>query len=202
MSLGIKLTKFHRILKFKQSNWLKKYNDFKTDKRKNAANSFEKGFFKLMNNSVFGKTMENLRKRISVKLIKFSKNFVAMHEIKPILILNKPMYVGFGILDLSKYFMDAFHYKYIKNKFDTKLLFTDTDSLVYEIKTEGFYEDLYQDKDLFDFGDYPLDSKFLDPANKLKYEHNGKIISEFFGLKSNMYSLISVDDEEVTKQKE
>ena len=174
-----------------------------------------------MNNSVFGKTMENLRKRINVKLIKdakdyvkciskpsfvsqkiFSKNFVAMHEIKPILILNKPMYVGFGILDLSKYFMDAFHYKYIKNKFDTKLLFTDTNSLVHEIKTEDFYEDLYQDKDLFDFGDYPLDSKFLDPANKMKDEHNGKIISEFFGLKSNMYSLISVDDEEVTKQKE
>ena len=151
----MKLTKVHRILKFKQSDWLKKYIDFNTGKRKNAANSFEKVFFKLMNNSVFGKIMENLRKRISVKLVNnskdyvkciskpsfisqkiFSKNFVAIHEIKPVLILNKPTHVGCSILDLSKLLMYEFHYKDIKNKFDAKLLFTDTDSLVYEIKTE------------------------------------------------------------------
>ena len=66
----------------------------------------------------------------------FSKNFVAIHEIKPVLILNKPIYVGFSILDLSKLLMYEFYYKYIKSKFDANLLFTDTDSLVYEIKTE------------------------------------------------------------------
>ena len=72
----------------------------------------------------------------------FSKNFVAIHKIKLVLILNKPMYVGFSILDLSKLLMYEFHYKYIKSTFDAKLLFTDTDSLVYEIKTEDVHEDI------------------------------------------------------------
>ena len=114
-----------------------------------------------MINSVFGKTMENLRKRINVELINnakdyvkcvsrssfvsqkiFRKNFVAVHRIKPVLTRNKPIYVGFSILELSKSLLCEFDYKYIKNKFDTKLLFTDTDSLVYEFKTEDVYKDL------------------------------------------------------------
>ena len=161
-SLRIKLTKIQRILKSKQSDLLKKYIDFNTGKRTNAVTKFEKDFFKLMNNSFFVKTMENLRKRISVKLVNntkdyirciskpsfvsqkiFSKNFVAIHEIKPILTLNKPIYVGFSILDLTKYLMYEFRYKYIKRNFYAKLLFADTDSLVYEIKTEDLYEDFY-----------------------------------------------------------
>ena len=199
----MKLTKVHRILEFKQSDWLKKYNDFNTDKRENEADSFEKDFFKLMNNITFGKTLENLRKRINVKLVNnakdyvrsiskpsfvsqniFSKNFVVIHEIKPVFPLNKPIYVGFSILDLSKLLMYKFHYKYIKSKFNVKLLFTDKDSLVYEIKTEDVYEDFYEDKNLFGFSDSPLDSKFFHPANKkvigkMKDKFKGKIISEF-----------------------
>ena len=181
LSLGIKLTKTNRILKFKQSDWLNIYIDM--DRRKNAANSFEKDFFKLMDNNVFGKIIEILRKRISVKLVSnskdyvrciskpsfvsqkiFSKNFVAIHEIKPVLTvltLNKPVYIGFSIFDLSKLLMYEFHYKYIKSKFNAKLLFTDTDSLVYEIKTEDAYEDFYQDKNLFDFSDYSIKFKVL-----------------------------------------
>ena len=136
----------------------------------------------------------------------FSKNFVAIHEMKPVLTLNKPIYVGFIFLDLSKLLMYEFHYKYIKSKFDAKLLFTDTDSLVYEIKTKDVYEDFYQVKNLFDFSDYPLNSKFLDPVNKkviakMKEEYKEKIISEFIGLKQKMHLLISVNDEEVTKAK-
>ena len=169
--------------------------------------------------------MANLRKRINAKLVNnakdyfrsiskqifvsqkiFSKNCVAIHEIKPVLTLNKPIYVGFSILDLSKLLMYEFHYKYIKSKFDAKLLFTDTESLVYEIKVEDVYEDFYEDKNLFDFSDNPFDLKFFDPANKkvigkMKDEFKGKIIIEFVGLKSKMYSLISIDNKKVTKAK-
>ena len=100
--------------------------------------------------------------------------------------------------------MYEFHYKYIKSKCNAKLLFTDTDSLAHEFKTENVYGDFYEDNHLFDFSDYPLDSKFFDPVNKnvigkMKYEFKGKIISEFVGLKSKMYSLISIDNKEVTK---
>ena len=77
------------------------------------------------------------------------------------MILNKPIYVGFRILDLSKLLMYEFQYKYIKSKFDAKLLFTDTDSLVYEVKTADVYEEFYEDKILFDFSDYPLRFKVL-----------------------------------------
>ena len=202
----MKLIKIHRILKFKQSNWLEKYINFNTGKRKNAGSSFESNFFKLANNSIFGKSMENLRKRINVELINnskdyvrcvskpnfisqkiCSKNFVAVHKIKPVSTLNKPIDAEFSVLDLSKLLMYKFHYEYIKNKFDAKLLFTDTDSLVYEIKTEDAYEDFYSDKDLFDFSDYPVNSKYFDPTNKkvigkMKDEFKGKIISEFVGL--------------------
>ena len=103
--------------------------------------------------------------------------------------------------------MYEFHYKYIKIKFDANLLFNDTNSLVYEIKTEYVYKTFYEDKSLFDFSDYPLNSKFFDPVNKkvigkMKDEFKGKIISEFIGLKSMMYSLTAVNNEEVKKSKE
>ena len=112
LSLGMKLTKVHRVLKFKQSDWMKNYIYFNTEKRTNAAHSFEKDFCKLMINSVYGKTMENLRKRILVRLVNnekyflkytstpthnthkiFGKNYAAIHEIKPVLTPNKPIYV-------------------------------------------------------------------------------------------------------------
>ena len=151
--LGIKLTKIHRVLKFKQSDWMRKYIDVNTEERMNAANNFEKDFFKLMINSVYGKTMENLQKRINVRLVNnrkdflkytsrptyithkmFGKDYAAIHEIKPVLILNKPIYTGFTVLDLNKWKMYDFHYNFIKKNFNTELLFTDTYSLTYEIK--------------------------------------------------------------------
>ena len=135
MSLGMKLTKMHKVLKFKQSDWMKKYINFNTEKRTNAADSFEKDFFKLMINSAYCKTMENLRKRINVRLVNnkndiskytsrptyithkiFDKIYAAIYEIKPVLTLNKAIYVGFSVLELSKWLMYDFHYNFIKKK--------------------------------------------------------------------------------------
>ena len=216
LDLGLKLTKVHRVLEFDQSPWLKQYINFNTEKRKHAKNSFEKDFFKLMNNSVFGKTMENLRKRVDVKLVTnekkllklaskptyvsskiFNENLVAVHKIKETLTLNRPAYVGMRILDLSKTLMYDFRYNYIKKKYKDKarLLFTDTDSLTYEIEAEDVYKDFWNDKDKFDNSDYPESSPYFDKTNKkvigkFKEEAAGVPICEFVGLRSKMYSYI------------
>ena len=192
---------------------MKKYIDFNTGKRMSATNDFEKDFFKLMINSVYGKTMENLRKRINVRFVNnkkdflkytskptyvthklFNKNFAAIHEIKQVLVLNKPIYVGFTVLDLSKWLMFYFHYNFIKKNFNAESLFTDTYSLTYEIKSENVYEEFYRWKDLFDFSNYSKDSTFHDDTNKnvtgkMKDEYGGAIIDQFTGLKSEMYSI-------------
>ena len=215
-SLGLKVSKVHRVLEFNQSPWLKQYIDYNTEKRKNAKNDFEKDFFKLMNNSVFGKTMENLRKRVDVRLVTdekkllkltskptyvsskiFNENLVAVHKIKETLTLNRPAYVGMCILDLSKTLMYDFHYNYIKRNYGkkAKLLFTDTDSLTYEIEAKDVYKDFFKDKDKFDNSDYPEYSPFLDKINKkvigkFKDEAAGIPITEFVGLRSKMYSYI------------
>ena len=209
LSLGMKLTKIHRVLKYKQSDWMKKYIDFNTENRTNAVNVFEKDFIKLMTNSAYGKTME----RINVRLVNnekdflkqtsrsthfthriFGKNYAAIHEIKPVLALNKPTYVGFTVLELCKWLMYDFHYNFIKKHFDAELLFTDTDSLTYEIKSENVYEEFFRWKDLFDFSNYPKDSNIFNETNKkiigkMKDEFGGAIVEEFVGLKSKMYSM-------------
>ena len=216
IDLGLKVTKVHRVLQFDQSAWLKQYIDFNTQKRTNAKNAFEKDFFKLMNNSVFGKTMENIRKRVDVRLVTnekkllkltakptyvsskiFNENLVAVHKIKETLTLNRPAYVGMCILDLSKTLMYDFHYNYIKKKYDSKakLLFTDTDSLTYEIEAKDVYSDFWNDKDKFDNSDYPGSSPYFDNTNKkvigkFKDEAAGMPITEFVGLRSKMYSYI------------
>ena len=132
------------------------------------------------------------------------KNLVAIHRIRPVLLLNKPIYIGFSVLALSKLLMYDWHYNYFVKKFDCSLLFTDTDSLVYEIKgVDDIYEKIYEDKDLFDFSDYSKESKFYDNEIfcKMKYEMGGNVVSEFIGLKSKMYSLITVDDAEKIRAK-
>ena len=199
--------KIHRVLTFKQSYWMKSYIDFNTEKRINAANDFEKDFFKLIVNSVYGKTMGNLRTRINGRLVNnaedfliytsrptyiackiFSKNFAAIHETKPVLILNKPIFFRFTVLELSKWLMYDFHYNFIIKDFNAELLFTDTDSLTYEIKSEDVHEEFFKWKDLFDSSNYPKDSKFFNEVNKkvignMKDEFGGVIVDDFLRLK-------------------
>ena len=177
LSLGLKLTKIHRGVKFNESLWLEKYIALYTKLRTEATNEFEKDFFKLMNNSVFGKTMENIRNRVDVKLVnnrkmtkklaakpnfegsdKFDENLIGIHMKITELIFNKPVYLGLCISDLSKTLMYDFHYNYVKPKCgdNARLLFTDTDSLMHEIKAEDFYKDISGDvKDNFDTSNYP-----------------------------------------------
>ena len=164
--------------------------------------------------------MENLRKRIKVRLVNnekdflryisrptyithkiFGKDYAAHHETKPVLILNKSIYIGFTVLDLSKWKMYDFHYNFIKNVFNTELLFTDMDSLTYEIKSKNVYEEFFKWKDLFDFSNCSKDAKFFNETNKkvigkMKDEFGGVIITEFVGLKSEMYSIKKINGKE------
>jgi hypothetical protein len=216
VSKGMKVKKIHRVLSFNQSMWLSEYIMLNTKLRIEAKNDFEKDFFKLMNNSCFGKTMENKRNRIHVKLTndpelakKFiaKSNFDSFHRIKGDLFafsmkqksvkLDKPCYLGFTVLDLSKLFMYEFHYNNIKSWFgdNAKLLMTDTDSLMYEITTDDVFMDLFPHKSLFDFSDYPAthflhDTKNKKVIGKMKDEANGDILTDFVGLGPKMYSVI------------
>ena len=227
LSLGMKLEKVHRVLGFNQSPWLKTYIDFNTEKRKQATNDFEKDFFKLMNNSVFGKTMENLRRRVNVKLVNtpkqlkkltasplfdyfriFNEHLVGVNMKKTTLYLNRPIYVGFCILDLSKTLMYDFHYNIIKQKYGNQatLLFTDTDSLCYNIHTEDIYQDIRQDMDLYDTSEYSRDHPLYSTTNKkvlgkMKDETHGLPIEEFIGLRPKMYSLLFTENDKPVEKK-
>ena len=220
LELGMKLTKIHCILQFKQVSWLKPYIELNTQKRAQARNAFEKDFFKLMNNSVFGKTMENLRKHINVELVtdpskmkklvaqpifksakQFSEHLVGVERLRSKLVLRKPVYTGFTVLELSKVLMYDFHYHYIKVKYGPRaqLLFTDTDSLCYCIQTEDVYRDMQSDLEKFDTSDYPSNHFLHSNTNKkvigkFKDETNGCPMREFVGLRAKMYSFVLKKD--------
>ena len=172
-----------------------------------------------MNGAAYGKTMEYLRNRIHERLVSkkkdylkwtskpsymshktFDNDFVAIRKSKVTLAINKPAQVRMCIPDLSKVLMYKFHYDYIENKYsnNSRLLFTDTDSLMNEIKIEDVYEDFRKDKEMFDLSNYSAQSKYYNDSNKLvvgkmKDEAGGVAIKEFVGLKPKMYSF-SVDD--------
>ena len=204
------IKKIHRILKFKQNDWAKAYIDFNADKRKESTNESDKNFFKLMNNAVHGKTMENIREkeRVKIRVVKNSQDFIkytsrptcvnwkvfennlaAIHEKKISLTLSKPIYVGFTVLEISKWEMYNFHYNFMIRKFNTRLLWTDTDSLCYELHEKNPHKKMYKYKELFDLSNFPVSSKFYCSDNKkvlgkMKDEYGRKSILKSVGLKS------------------
>ena len=182
----------HKILEFKQSPWIKPYIDFNTQKRMEATNEADKKLFKLLNNAVFGKTMENMRKRMKIRIIKkpkdflkyasrptyinhniFGKNLVKIHEKKELLTLNKPIYVGCTVLELSKLTMYEFYYGFLKQKCETvKLSYMDFDDI------------MLKNKEFFDLSNFSKNSKYYCGENKkvlgkMKDEYGGKFIYKF-----------------------
>ena len=207
----------HRVIDFQQSRWMKAYIMLNTRLRKEAKNEFEKDFFKLMNNSVFGKTMENIRNHKDMKLVTsdkkylkyvmkpnfkdghpFSKHLFAVEMGKREITMNKPVYLGQAILDLSKTLMYEFLYDYMKPKYGRKvnLCYLDTDSFVYEIETEDFYRDIAKDVEKrFDTSGYSKDENRPLPIREnkkviglMKDELGGKIMTEFVALRAKMYA--------------
>ena len=187
---GLILKKVHRVIQFNQKAWLKPYIDMNTEKRKEAKNDFERDFFKLMNNAVFGETMENVRKHRDIKLVTtdkrrnrlvsepnyhtskwFSENLLA-NEMKTAKVkMNKPIYLGLPILEISKTLMHEFWYDYMKPKYgdNVRLCYMDTDSFIMHIKTEDFYEDIANDVEKrFDTSIYEVNKPLPTGKNKKK----------------------------------
>jgi hypothetical protein len=216
VALGLHVTAVHRVLEFRQSRWLEPYIKLNSDLRKAATNDFAKELFKLMNNSIYGKTVENLMKRRKVilstdrattrrwceqpnlKAVRiYSDDLVAIEMQNTKVKVNKRAYAGFCVLELSKWVMYSFHYCVVKPRFGplAVLLFTDTDSLVYHVTTDNIYADMHGMRYHFDLSDYDKASPYYDPTNKkvigkFKDETNGKPVLEFVGLRPKMYSIL------------
>lgn len=175
LSKGLKLIKIHRGVQYEEESWLEPYIRKNSKKRSEAKNDFEKDFYKLMNNSCYGMTLLNTRKFSDNvlcnnaekfdKLIRshrtkswtiFNQNLVMVNRYKKKIMLDRPIYAGFAVLEYSKLHMQKFHYDYIKAKYGDKanLLFSDTDSLSYYIETEDLYQDMYDNKDEFDLSNF------------------------------------------------
>ncbi len=225
LEMGMKLKYVHRVVQFEQSPWLALYIEFNTQKRKESQTDFEKNLYKLFNNAIYGKLCEDLRKRVDVHIVSNqiqAERYVAKPLFDSFEIINedltmvklrkgeihwtKPTYVGFCVLELSKLVMYKFHYEYVVKKYNTnaKLLFTDTDSLCYEIRTDDIYVDMLHDKTEFDFSDYPVSHCNYDKSNckvtgKMKDECNGVAAREFVGLRAKMYSLLADKEKKTAK---
>ena len=218
LSQGMRLKKVHRVIEFDQEPWMEPYIRMNTEFRKQAKSDFETDFYKLMNNSVFGKTMENLRNRVDVKIVRawendkirklvsspnynrhtiFGNDMAGIHMNKTRLVLNKPVYTGMTILENSKILMYDFYYNHLKARYGPKceLIYTDTDSLILDIQTDDLYQDMREDWRLYDTSNYPKDSPLFSPINKkvlgkMKDECGGLAIEEVVAVRPKMYSVV------------
>ena len=234
---GLKFKKVHRVIEFNQEAWLKPYIDVNTELRKLVKNDFEKDLFKLMNNSVFGKTMKNIRKHRDIKLVTTDKkrsklvsepNYhtinlisedLSIIEMKKTKVkMNKPIYLGLSILEISKTLMYGFRYDYMKPKYNdnARLCYKDTDSFIMNIKTNDFYKDIANDVgNRFDTSNYEVNTSETSalarrplPTGKnkkiiglMKDKLGGKIITEFVTLRPKIYSFLTDDGKEDKKAK-
>ena len=225
---GLKLKKVYRIIEFNQKAWLKPYIDMNTELRKVADNDFEKDFYKSMNNAVFRKTMENIRKHRDIKSVTtdkkgsklasepnyhtinlISEDLSIMEMKKTKVKMNKPIHLGLSILEISKILMYEFWNDYMKPKYDNnvKLCYMDTDRFIMDIKTNDFYKDIANDvENRFDTSNYEVNRPLPMGKNKkviglMEYELGGKIIAEFFTLRPNTYSYLTDDGKEDKKAK-
>ena len=215
MAKGLKVSKVHRAVSFSQSPWLAKYISHNTELRKKASSEFEKDFYKLLNNSIYGKTLQNNRKHIDVRVVTSEKkcqkltakpqfkrfeiisdNVVLIELMKKNVVLDRPIYVGLSVLDLSKLHMYRFHYDVMLPRYgeNLQLLFTDTDSLAYHIKTENLYQDYINLSEHFDLSNFKVSHPCFSSANKkvlgkFKDECADDAAIRFVGLRSKMYSL-------------
>ena len=174
------MKKVHRVIKFNQNAWVKPYIDMNTELRLKAKNNFEKDIFKLMNNAVFGTTMENVRKHRNIKFVAtekrsylvsepnhhttnfFTENLLATEVRKTQILVNKPVHLGLSILDLSKTVMYEFWCDYVKPKYgeNAKPCYMDTDSFIVHVKTDDIYKDIVEDVETrFDTSSFELDRK-------------------------------------------
>lgn len=226
---GLILLKIYRILSFEQSAFLAPYILLNTTLRQKASSDFERDFFKKQNNSIFGKTIENKRKQVDVKLVNvwkdiynktnklcgaekyvsapnfknlsiFSDSLVAIQLQQTKIVLDRPIYIGFTILELAKTHLYSFHYSVMKRLYQNRiqLCYTDTDSLLYLIYTENFYEDMKKNIKYFDTSNFENGNQFnIHKANSkipgfFKDEMGGDIISEFVGLRAKLYCIDSL----------
>ena len=228
LNQGMKLKRVHRVLEFDQECWMEPYIMMNTEFRKEAKSDL-KNFYKLMNNSVFGKTMENLRNRVDIKIVHsnetdkirkliasplysrhvlFSNDLAGVDMRKTKLLLNKPVYTGMTILDNSKILMYDFFYNHLKKLYGSKweLLYTDTDSLLLEIETDDVYKDMETNKNEYDTSDYPKDHPLFSNENKkvlgkMKDECAGTPIAECVCLRPKMYSILKADEKNIKRAK-
>ena len=226
---GLKLKKVHKVIKYRQVTWMKSYIDKNTKLRKESKNEFDKGFYKLMNNAVYGKTMENLRNHRDIRLVttnarrkqlvsqpnyhtckRFSGNLIAIELRKTKVYMNKPIYIGQAVLDISKTLMHIFFYDYLKPKYGdkVKLCYMNTDSFIFYVETNYFYKDISNDVvEWFDTSDYnENDDRITTGINKkiigkFKDELKGKIMTEFITLASKVYAYLDDNNKEHKKVK-